>query len=226
MKINVLSCLFLAATAKAMILSSSSDSISILEKRQTPPNEPNPSTSQQSHPSTSQQSSQNGAKPKSHFPEGPFGHILDGAPPLRASDLGYDDDGTPLDEGDPRCKELSTAERCYRAAHEMTLSAIEDNKITQRKIIELKECQETLEQMKLCLNHKRSSLGKIKSTISRKSSIRKSCQDITLEKVKAQHRKCRKLDEEVEEMMEKERDDINMIQHYKMTLFCLGINNV
>ncbi|EGF81177.1 hypothetical protein BATDEDRAFT_87832 [Batrachochytrium dendrobatidis JAM81] len=216
MKINVLSCLFLAATAKAMILSSSSDSISILEKRQTPPNEPNPSTSQQSHPSTSQQSSQNGAKPKSHFPEGPFGHILDGAPPLRASDLGYDDDGTPLDEGDPRCKELSTAERCYRAAHEMTLSAIEDNKITQRKIIELKECQETLEQMKLCLNHKRSSLGKIKSTISRKSSIRKSCQDITLEKVKAQHRKCRKLDEEVEEMMEKERDDINMIQHYKM----------
>ncbi|KAK6094373.1 hypothetical protein MT418_005440 [Batrachochytrium dendrobatidis] len=167
-----------------MILSSSSDSISILEKRQTPPNEPNPSTSQQS--------SQNGAKPKSHFPEGPFGHILDGAPPLKAIDLGYDDDGTPLNESDPRCNELSTSDRCIRAA----------------------QCRETLDQKKLCLKHKKSTWRKIKSTISHKPSIPKSCHDITLEKVEAQAQKCKNLREEFEKIEEKTEQTKSTIEDY------------
>ncbi|KAJ8329740.1 hypothetical protein O5D80_001940 [Batrachochytrium dendrobatidis] len=206
MKINVLSCLFLAATAKAMILSSSSDSISILEKRQTPPNEPNPSTSQQS--------SQNGAKPKSHFPEGPFGHILDGAPPLKAIDLGYNDDGTPLNEGDPRCNELSTSDRCIRAAREMAPSIMANNRMIQKKLIELQECRETLDQKKLCLKHKKSTWRKIKSTISHKPSIPKSCHDITLEKVEAQAQKCKNLREEFEKIEEKTEQTKSTIEDY------------
>ncbi|EGF81486.1 hypothetical protein BATDEDRAFT_23951 [Batrachochytrium dendrobatidis JAM81] len=244
MKINALSCLFLAATAKAMILSSSSDSISILEKRQTPPNEPNPSTSQQSnpstsqqsHPSTSQQSNPSNSQQshqsvvtfephspegpfKPHSPEGPFiphssekpfRHILDGAPPLKASDLGYDDDGTPLDKNDPRCKELSTAERCIRAAREMTPSLMENGAMIERKMDELQWCQEKYERMELRFKSYNEDLNQ------QRSSPYKSHRKITLEKLEAQAQKCKNVRDEVEKMMDEREQMMAIIRRYNI----------
>ncbi|KAJ8326024.1 hypothetical protein O5D80_005659 [Batrachochytrium dendrobatidis] len=224
MKINVLSCLFLAATAKAMILSSSSDSISILEKRQTPPNEPNPSTSQQSNPSTSQQShpptsqqsnppinqqsNQNNELFKPYSSKGPFRHILDGAPPLKASDFGYDDDGTPLDKNDPRCKELSTTERCIRAADEMTPSAVTNNMILKKLLSKLQKCQEKYERMELRFKSYSENLNQ------QRSSPYKPHRKITFEKLEAQAQKCGELVEEVEKMMGKIKQEMHIIVHY------------
>ncbi|KAJ8329739.1 hypothetical protein O5D80_001939 [Batrachochytrium dendrobatidis] len=227
MKINVLSCLFLAATAKAMILSSSSDSISILEKRQTPPNEPNPSTSQQSNPSTSQQSNPSTSQqshqsvvtfePHSpegpfipHSPEKPFRHILDGAPPLKASDLGYDDDGTPLDKNDPRCKELSTTERCIRAAREMTPSLMENGAMIERKMDELQWCQEKYERMELRFKSYSEDLNQ------QRSSPYKSHRKITLEKLEAQAQKCKNVRDEVEKMMDEREQMMAIIRRYNI----------
>ncbi|KAK6094372.1 hypothetical protein MT418_005439 [Batrachochytrium dendrobatidis] len=210
-----------------MILSSSSDSISILEKRQTPPNEPNPSTSQQSNPSTSQQSNPSTSQqshqsvvtfePHSpegpfipHSPEKPFRHILDGAPPLKASDLGYDDDGTPLDKNDPRCKELSTTERCIRAAREMTPSLMENGAMIERKMDELQWCQEKYERMELRFKSYSEDLNQ------QRSSPYKSHRKITLEKLEAQAQKCKNVRDEVEKMMDEREQMMAIIRRYNI----------